>query len=169
MGFIGTWEKNRAKIMNFIARSGINIKWWGSVSNRHYLLQKLYHDHNITKFNSTLLGKNYTKAINSFDIAICFLRNDNKDFQTTRSVEIPACGTFMMAERTKEHQSLFKEGVEAEFFSSKEELLEKIRYYLKNKDKRNQIARAGRKRCEKSGYSNDKVIKKILLSIKGKN
>jgi len=168
VGFIGTWEKNRAKIMNFIAHSGINIKWWGSVSNRHYLLQKLYHDDNITKFNSTLLGKDYTKAINSFDIAICFLRKDNKDFQTTRSVEIPACGTFMMAERTKEHQSLFKEGVEAEFFSSKEELLEKIRYYLENKDKRNQIARAGRKRCEKSGYSNDKVIKKILLSIKGK-
>jgi len=168
VGFVGTWEKNRAKILNFIAHSGINIKWWGSVSNRHYLLQKIYHDDNIKKFNTTLLGKDYTKAINSFDIAICFLRKDNKDLQTTRSVEIPACGTFMLAERTKEHQRLFKEGVEAEFFSSQEELFRKIRYYLKYKSKRRQIAIAGRKRCEKSGYSNDKMIKKILSFIQGK-
>ena len=36
----------------------------------------------------------------------------------------------MMAERTDEHLSMFEENKEAVYFSSKEELLEKCKYYL---------------------------------------
>ena len=149
VGFVGTWEKDRARYIRFIASSGIQVKWWGGVSNRHLLLNSFYNHANLIKYNKTLIGKNYTRAINSFDIALCFLRKDNKDLQTTRSVEITACGTFMLAERTKEHQQLFKEGKEAEFFSSETELIQKIKYYLKNKKKKSSNCKRGKKKMFK--------------------
>ena len=68
----------------------------------------------------------------------------------------------MMAERTNEHKALFEEDKEAVFFSSNEELLEKCRYYLAHDDERIAIADAGHKRCEASGYSNEKGIKNML-------
>lgn len=86
----------------------------------------------------------------------------NFDQQTSRTMEIPGCGGFMMAERTNEHKALFEEDKEAVYFSSNEELLEKCRYYLAHDDERVAIADAGRKRCEVSAYSNEKGIKNML-------
>jgi spore maturation protein CgeB len=55
--------------------------------------------------------------------------------------------------------------VEAEFFGSLEELLEKIQYYLINKDKRQDIAAAGRRRCLEVGYSNVDRLENIMRQI----
>lgn len=89
----------------------------------------------------------------------------NFDQQTTRSVEIPACQGFMLAERTQEHLNLFEENKEACYFSLNEELLEKCRYYLQHEDERMCIAKAGRQRCIDSGYSYKKRIEAVLMEM----
>lgn len=86
----------------------------------------------------------------------------NFDQQTSRTMEIPGCGGFMMAERTEEHRRLFEEDREAVFFSSNEELLAKCRYYLSHEEERKRIATAGHQRCIMSGYSNETGIRKML-------
>jgi spore maturation protein CgeB len=103
-------------------------------------------------------------AICSFDINLAFLarRLLSRDLQTTRSVELPACGAFMLAQRTTEHQQLFREGVEADFFSTHDELLNKCRYYLAHSEARLQIARAGLERCKRSDYSYDRQLHDVL-------
>ena len=107
-------------------------------------------------------GLEYSKVICATKINLGFLFKGNRDKQTTRSVEIPACGGFLLAERTSEHQALFKEGLEAEFFSSDEELKEKVLFYLSNESKRLSIAEAGHQRCLRDQYDNYHVFKKII-------
>jgi spore maturation protein CgeB len=113
-----------------------------------------------------LYSEDYPKALQSFKISLCFLRKMNFDQQTNRTMEIPPCGGFMLAERTDEHLALFEEGKEAVFFSSDEELLEKCRYYLSHDGEREAIAKAGLSRCKTSGYSNEETIKKLSEIIK---
>jgi spore maturation protein CgeB len=83
------------------------------------------------------------------------------DETTTRTFEIPACGGFMLHERTPELLELYEEGVEVACFGSVEELAFKIEYYLARKEECKAIARAGHARCVPA-YSYDERMKQIL-------
>ncbi len=160
VGFVGTFEEDRAQQMTYLAEHGIEVHVigndWRRWPNPHPRLRIK---------SEGIYGAGYPKAVCATKINLCFLRKINRDLQTTRSVEIPACGGFMLAERTDEHLTLFEEGKEAEFFSSKEELLEKVRHYLAHEGERERIAAAGRERCLRSGYSYHDRLRKILLQI----
>ncbi len=156
VGFIGHYEADRARSMRFLASHGIPVRIYGGGWKSKHV-----HD-NLRVEGRHAWGHDYAKVLCSFDINLCFLRRLNRDRQTQRSVEIPACGSFMLAERTAEHLELFREGVEAEFFSSDQELLDKARYYLAHPEERTRIALAGRKRCVDDGYSYVDRLRSIL-------
>lgn len=165
VGFIGDYEDERAQYIYYLAQHGIPVRIWGPSWGEKC---KLKHT-NMKIEGKSILGEEYAKAICSFDINLGFLRKINRDLQTTRSIEIPACGAFMLMERTDEHLALFEEEKEVEYFSSKEELLEKATYYLEHEDKRKKIAFAGRERCLEGGYSNQDRINSMLHIIKELN
>lgn len=71
----------------------------------------------------------------------------------------------MIAERNEDFVGLFEEGKEAEFFSSDDELIDKVRFYLKSSDLRKRIAAAGYERCIKSGYSNHERFRSMLQML----
>lgn len=159
VGFIGFWEKEREEYMTYLAENEIPVRVWGPWERN-----RSYH-RNMFVEGRVAWGNEYIMAINAFDINLCFLRKENRDLQTSRSVGIPACGAFMLAERTNEHLELFKEGVEAEYFESMEEMREKVAYYLQHDDQRKKIANAGYLRCQSSGYSYDQIIKQVMENI----
>jgi hypothetical protein len=159
VGFVGSYEKERANSIVYLCRNGIQVRIWG------HGWQQFKGRPNALVMRRSMVGDDYARVISAFDINLAFLRKINRDLQTTRSVEIPACGSFMLAERTKEHLDLFEEGKEAEFFSSDEELLAKTRYYLSHPECRIKIAAAGRKRCLESGYSHHERLKQIFSAL----
>lgn len=157
---IGAFEEDRAMKMLDLARRGIKIVvWgngWGSWVNKHP---------NLIVKNEHLFKEDYAKAISGSKINLCFLRKINRDEVTSRSVEIPACGGFMAAERTKRHLDFFQEGEEVVFFDNNDELYNLIKKYLSNDEARKKIAEAGRKRCIKSGYNYKTQLQKMLSII----
>jgi hypothetical protein len=162
VGFIGDYEIQRAESMLFLAVNGISIRIWGP--NWHKC--KLAHA-NLRIERQCLWSDDYASAICAFDINLGFLRKINRDLQTQRSIEIPACQGFMLAERTTEHADLFQEGQEAAFFASYEELLEKTKHYLNHATERRQIAENGLRRCRTSGYSNHDRLATMMRKVCG--
>lgn len=165
VGFVGMWEKERAISILFLAKNGINVRVFGGGNWKQY--KNLYE--NLIIEDEGLFSEDYAKSFISFKISLCFLRKMNHDLQTSRTMEIPACGGFMMAERSSEHEMLFKEGKEAVFFSNDQELLERCRHYLRHEGERSRISIAGHKRCIVSGYSNEDTLKRILKEIQKLN
>lgn len=164
VGFVGTYEEDRAQTMLALARDDVSIRIWGYGWNR------LRESHpNLEIRPEQVGGLEYAKAINATEINLGFLRKAYRDLQTTRSIEIPACGAFMLAERTEEHRRLFVEGEEAEFFATYDELLEKIRFYLEHPKERALVAAAGRQRCLTGGYDNAARLAGVLDEIQRRN
>lgn len=159
VGFIGSYEHERAALMHFLASSGIPVRVWGEGWGRCRLKHR-----NLRIEGEPLYSSAFSVAVSAFKINLGFLRKINRDRQTTRSVEIPGCGGFMLAERTDEHLAMFEEGREAEFFDSPNELLEKCKKYLNDEEARLRIAQLGRERCIKSGYSNVGRLRIALAS-----
>jgi spore maturation protein CgeB len=162
VGFVGTFEQDRAEKMYYLACQGIKVRIWG---NGWRAFKKIHP--NLTVEYRPLYDEDYQNAIASTKINLCFLRKLNRDLHTDRSVEIPACGGFMLAERTDEHQALFEEDKEAAYFACDDldELLAKVNYFLTHDEKRQQIASAGRKRCEQDNYSHEARLTKILCEV----
>jgi spore maturation protein CgeB len=113
---------------------------------------------------AAVTGSTYAKAIRAARINLGITSWTGRvevDETTTRSFEIPACGGFMLHERTPELLELYAEGEEVAAFGSVEELASKITYYLAHPEERDAIARAGHERCVPA-YSYDNRVKQIL-------
>ncbi len=161
-GFIGSFERDRAEKMLYLAEHGVPVVvWgngWGDWAGR---------DPNLIVRNAPLYEDDYAKAINATKVNLCFLRKINRDEVTSRSVEIPACGGFMLAERTKRHEEFFEDRKEAVFFDTPEELLDLAKRYLKDDAARKRIAEAGYARCMRSGYSMSVQLGRMLKIASG--
>jgi spore maturation protein CgeB len=108
-------------------------------------------------------GSSYAKAIAAahVNLAIMGVSPTAKDETSTRTYEIPACGGFMLHERSAELLELFTEGKEVACFTSVKELAEKIDYYIAHQEERAAIAHAGYARCVPA-YSYDNRMAELL-------
>ena len=109
----------------------------------------------------------YREGIWRSKINLSFLTHSNGDEFVHKSFEIAGCGGFLLAERSAGHVSRFEEDVEAVFFSTFEECVEKIRRYLTDEGARQRIAAAGYARAEQDGYHNDRQVGLIVDRARG--
>lgn len=160
--FIGHRESHYVQRIRAISHELDDVKVWGPGWSRYSLLSGWAHR---VVQGDGVWGDDYPLALASAKLALGLLSKRIPETTTTRTFEIPATATFMLAERTDDHLALFEEGKEAEFFSSDEELRSKARFYLANDTARARIAGAGRERCVTSGYSTTHQMRCIFKHL----
>ena len=140
----------------------IDLRIWGNLWAEHCRSPRL------KKFiqGMSVIGTSYAKAIKLARINLAIMSGivqgaSQGDETTTRTYEIPACGGFMLHERSEEVLDLFEEGKEIACFGSVQEMVEKIDYYLAHSDERRAIALAGHERCVPA-YSYDNRMAEII-------
>ncbi len=151
VAFIGHYEPDdRIEILDYLFKNGVNLHvyynggWDKCFAVNHWPLENLH---------PGAKGKEYMNLIQKVGIALAFFSAKNRDEYTRRCFEIPIMGTLIAAPITPITKQLYSDGENAILFSSKEDLLEKIRYYTDNIDKRNKVAKRGYDNIKNGGYS----------------
>lgn len=157
--FIGHFEDDgRDEAIKLLIENGVDIKLYGTTWEK-----SKYYNYFVKKLGNILpLYDNYNLALNSAKIALVFLSKKNNDTYTRRCFEIPATKTMMMAEYTDDLNSMFKERKESEYFRDKNELLEKVKYYLANEEKIKEIGENGYRRLLDDGHEIVDRCKEVL-------
>ncbi|HXH06599.1 MAG TPA: glycosyltransferase [Vicinamibacterales bacterium] len=157
VAFIGTGDDERIPVFERLLRSMPSLKlkiygggWW----RRHPLLKRHH--------AGFAIGRDFRLAARGARIVVNLVRQANRDGHVQRSFELPACGAFVVSDRTAEHLECFREGEEMAFFSNEEELVDKIRYYTVRSGERERIARQGYLRVTRGEETYTTRLRQIL-------
>ncbi len=149
VSFIGTWSPKKEAYLQAVAKTinGNSFKIWGSQWGSATSSTVKPHI-----MGQDIMGRVYPVALQSTKIIIALLSEartgaSSGDLITSRTFDIPACGGFMLHERTPELLDYYVDGEEVACFGSEQELVEKVRFYLDHPAERERIRLAGHRRC----------------------
>ena len=164
IAFIGTWMRHekRDEFLLKLIDKGLPVSIWGDrwQKSPHWNRLKIFYQ------GGSLSGRDYVAAIQGAKICIGMLSKGNRDLHTTRSLEIPYIGGLLCAERTSEHQEMYKENEEAVFWSDAEECAKVCKELLNNSEKREKIRQAGMQRVKENKAGNENICAIILNKLK---
>jgi len=160
VSFVGRWEPARERQLDAVAALPVRLRvrgpGWERARSR--LVRAACEP-------GALYGDDYVRAIVGAKVNLGLLSAEAGDAITQRSIELPACGAFMLAERTGEHRLHFTDGDEAVFFDGTDDLVRQVRHWVMADEARARIAAAGRARCLRSGYTYDDRLREILALL----
>jgi len=107
-------------------------------------------------------GADYNRALCGAKIALCFFSKLNRDTYTRRCFEIPATKTLMLSEYSDDVATLYQEGAEADFFKSRDEMMEKIKIYVGDEFARLHVAEGGHHKVLSAGHDVDSRMRTML-------
>ena len=162
--FIGRPKADREEIMQHLADNNIKIGLFGWEWNNYPDLKKYY--------GGFLNAENYNKIINQTRINLCLTKAGYKEDQgaynlKAKAFEVAQTNSFQLIEYFPEFLQFFNEK-EIPTFKTKEELLEKVKYYLKHKKQRDEIAKRAYNKLNKE-YNRIGSLTKIFTQLFTKN
>ncbi len=156
--FAGTWMPERGPFMVELLRLGVPVSIFGD----HWHKAPEWPQVRSAYRGRALAPVEYVKAIASAKISLGLLSKGNRDLHTRRSMEIPYIGGLLCAERTREHQQLYREGEEAVFWSNAAECAAQCQALLADDARREKIRLAGMAKVRQLGVGNEDIGRQVL-------
>jgi spore maturation protein CgeB len=160
--FIGHQEEDREAIISQLVEKGYLIKLaginWAKLAHRYKKRS------NLEYLGTGVFGEAYTNLISGSLIGLGFLSKIIPEQHTTRTLEIPACGTALLTERTMEIGAIFKDD-EALFFTDPKDLIQKLDFALANLDHLRLITENGYNRVINGAFSYEAILKTLIEKI----
>ncbi|MEJ7810329.1 MAG: glycosyltransferase [Gemmatimonadaceae bacterium] len=163
VSFIGTWSPKKEALLSELCtrRPALAVRVWGEQwgAARRGALARAIGGHEVA-------GEEYVRALVASRINLAILSEQRAgassgDQITSRTFHIPACGGFMLHERTDEVLALFEEGRDIACYRDADEMIARIDHYLAADDERRAIALAGHDTVT-AAHSWDHRVREIL-------
>lgn len=160
--FVGLYESWRAACIQVLLERGIYIKLaghgWAS------FVKKNSHFKHFDYYGEGLFGEAYAKLISGSLVGLGFLSKKFPELHTTRTFEIPACGTILVTERNEEISKFYNDD-EVIFFKDIEPLPEKIITILGNEEKLRELSRKGYEAVRRNHYEYKSILSDLLKEM----
>ncbi|MFD2244908.1 CgeB family protein [Pontibacter ruber] len=160
--FVGHFERERGDLIKFLLEEGLKVKLAG-IKWENFAKANRKND-NLTYIGKGIYGEEYANVISSALFALGSVSKWVPELHTTRTFEIPACGTALLTEENFEISSFYKSD-EVIYYSNHLELIDKINYYMKHKDELKELTTKGTQKVEVGGFEYEEIIKRILNKI----
>ena len=146
--FIGLYEPSRGDVIKALLNHNIKVE----ISGKNWMsFINAQNSANLKFLGEGLFNDAYAKAISSAHLSLGLVSKRFPELHTTRTFEIPACGSVLVTERNTETTQFFNED-EVLFFSNEEDMVDKISKLLLDDEALQQIAQKGHHRATTSGY-----------------
>jgi len=160
--FIGRHEKEREIIIRKLLDTEIPITLAGTKWETFAHSNKT--NPNLNYLGKGVYGDDYVKQFQNARIGWGAISKWFPELHTTRTFEIPACGTALLTERNKETTSFFDDS-EAIFYDNEADLLKKVIYYLNSEKELELITSNGYEKVHKEGYDYESILSNVLKTV----
>jgi hypothetical protein len=147
VSYVGSLKNNRLSVISFLQKRGIDVSFGGGERTGH------------------LTTDEYAEIFKRSKITISFSRASYSHVINARPFEAMACGAMLLEQENFETPKLFIPYIDYVPYSSKEDLYNKIVYYLNNDEQREKIANSGNQKIKIYYNTNlfwTQIINKIL-------
>jgi len=160
---IGLCEPSREECVATLLDGGIAVRvaghGWQRFVRRHQGNRLLCYE------GVGVFGERYSQLLSAASVGLGLLTHRFLELHTTRTLEIPACGTVLATPRTPETVEMFG-AHEALFFDTYSELSRRIATVLSDPRQLQTLAEAGRERVLAQPWDNDSLVSQIVQRVR---
>ncbi len=160
--FVGLCEPSREHLLAKLLENKVPVTLAGQ--NWEKFARKHRNNPRLSYIGQGVFGEAYAALISGSQLGLGLLSKRFPERHTTRTLEIPACGTALATERNEDTLSIFGEE-EVFFYRDTQELIEAVPALLKDREGLEKIAQAGYRRVTKGEFDYLSILRGLLRKM----